>query len=62
MNGIAFCTFRNRNSSQKNLSAVSSGIVINGIVPKKRTLVRSLSVVTDVQAGLASVLLQLRGV
>ena len=38
MNGISFCSFRNRNSSQTNTSTVYSGIGINGIVPKERAL------------------------
>ena len=36
MNGIAFRSFRNRNSSQKNTSTIYYGIGINGIVPKER--------------------------
>ena len=38
MNGIAFRSFWNRNSSQKNTSTAYSGIGINGIVPKERAL------------------------
>ena len=38
MNGIAFRSLWNRNSSQKNTSTVYSGIGRNGIVPKERAL------------------------
>ena len=38
MNGIAFRSFRSRNSCQKNTSTVYSGIGINGIVPKRTCL------------------------
>ena len=45
MNGIAFRSFRNRNSSQKNTSTVFSGIGINGKVPKERA--PNLATITD---------------
>ena len=45
MNGIAFHSFWNRNSSQKNTSTVYSGIGINGIVPKERALSVGLEIV-----------------
>ena len=43
MNGIAFRSLRNRNSSQKNTSTVYSGIGINGIQSQKNVpLVKSI--------------------
>ena len=56
MNGIAF---RNRNSSQKNTSSVYSGIGINGIVPKERTLILTTSLIHLSLKGWENVLFEL---